>query len=450
MFKYPYTDLESVNLDFILNEIRTLDGAMNDFTALNKIKWSGEWDVSKPYSKWEVVNSGESGYISIGVVPAGVPLTNSAYWQPIANYTALYADCQTRLDDLEQNRFNEKRRNIIVIGDSYATGDQYNTGQVTNPTWAELFKNAMQLDNDHYHLSCVNGSGFASGSPTFLGQLQNLNITDKNLITDILVVGGYNDKVSTYGNIMSAIDAFMTYVKNNYVNARVSIACVGWTVNAINRNPIMLHVIPAYSQCGLYSARYLCNTEYIMHDYDLYANDKFHPNQEGQYQLACHIVTAFLNGSCDVVRSYKENTVPVTDQFIAQNITMVSQVVNGWALWGFSGFGVTFRTPITFDNETDVVIAEFDSCRFAAGNSDHNLMSTYRQVWIKYGNNQFANIDCRITLYWDYEANKTKLIFRPRSHGINNADATHSADVFTNVSIMNLSGITVAIPAINC
>lgn len=100
--KYPYTDFHELNLDWILCKMRELDSTLTEFTTLNKLQWCGAWDISKSYSAWSLVDDGNgNGYVSTGPVPAGVQLTDTNYWQKVANYSALYSAFEQRIDLLE-------------------------------------------------------------------------------------------------------------------------------------------------------------------------------------------------------------------------------------------------------------------------------------------------------------------------------------------------------------
>lgn len=99
---YPYTDFHELNLDWILCKMKELDSTLSEFTTLNKLQWRGTWDISKSYSAWSLVEDGEgNGYVSTGPVPAGVQLTDTKYWQKVANYSALYAAFEQRIELLE-------------------------------------------------------------------------------------------------------------------------------------------------------------------------------------------------------------------------------------------------------------------------------------------------------------------------------------------------------------
>lgn len=131
--EYPYVDPNRYNSDWILNKIKELEGEMGTFEALNKITFSGEWDITKQYPAWTIVNdnNGRDGYISIQPVPAGVTIDNADYWRAVANYSDLIADLQNRVialegdvldlaDDIEdvakRNMWHNKK--VVVYGDS--------------------------------------------------------------------------------------------------------------------------------------------------------------------------------------------------------------------------------------------------------------------------------------------------------------------------------------------
>lgn len=118
--EFPYTNFHELNLDWIISTIKKLCGELSDFKVINSIKWKGEWDITKQYSIWSIVDVNGNGYISIKNVPSGVEIENENYWVLVANYSALYADFQNRLIALENKIANF---NIINVKDFGAIGD---------------------------------------------------------------------------------------------------------------------------------------------------------------------------------------------------------------------------------------------------------------------------------------------------------------------------------------
>lgn len=411
MFKYPYTDLEAVNLDYIINRIISLEGIVDEFTALNHLEWMGEYNVAKEYKKWNLVSDGDNGYIAIKDAPAGTPLTNTSYWQPIANYTALYADVQTRLDALTHNVSNNSNVNMIIISDSYGVGEwdpSIGGGVEEDERFIPLLMDKLKVNS--YYETAVNGAGFTAGT-TFTQQLASLAVANPEAITDIFVVGGFNDKGSSYESILSAIGTFCVGAKARFVNARISIACVGWALNAADRNNISWHSLKAYSDCGMYGARYLGNTEYILHSYKLFCPDGYHPSVEGHQYLAAKLADAFMNGSCDCSNGFEVMTVTVDARFQSQNMQIYAGVNNSTALIGFDAVQLVPTSAITLTNSSVIRICRFTP-NYLAGNQSENFNSIIVPVKIAH-NGTLDTVNCRLWFGYDSTSKMCDLNLRP-------------------------------------
>lgn len=100
--KYPYTNFHDLNLDWIITQIKRIDAVVDDFVAYNKLVWAGTWSGSKYYLKWSIVSDANGdGYVAIKYVPENISLSNTDYWQPVANFSALYSAYEQRIQDLE-------------------------------------------------------------------------------------------------------------------------------------------------------------------------------------------------------------------------------------------------------------------------------------------------------------------------------------------------------------
>ena len=254
---YPYTDIHDLNLDWILAKMKELKIEFDEFKVVNQISFSGAWDITKNYPAWTIVSDNNIGYVSIQPVPAGVLLTNGDYWREVIDYTAQIAGLQSRVVALEntvgdnssglvkdvndiqtditdiQADINDilladfSNRNFLFVGDSYA--DQ-------SDSWVTPLVSMLNITN--YSNEAVSGAAFNDSS--FLSQIQNY-AGDKDAITDIFVGGGLNDSIyasvnTDYNNTVSAIQAFATYAKANYPNARLWLAFMG---NAIDDAPLL-------------------------------------------------------------------------------------------------------------------------------------------------------------------------------------------------------------------
>lgn len=89
--KYPYTDFHELNLDWVIEQMKTLQKSFEDFSAINKIIFADpiRWSITRDYGIHNVViNDTGNAYISLQVVPAGVDLNNTEYWMEIFDFSA--------------------------------------------------------------------------------------------------------------------------------------------------------------------------------------------------------------------------------------------------------------------------------------------------------------------------------------------------------------------------
>lgn len=236
-------------------------------------------------------------------------------------------------DYIDKNLVSKNRR-YIFIGDSYGDGwAPYQIGSITS--WATILKNNMGLSDKDCYISTMGGSAFckcdASGESggknlvslnantnkycNFLDRLTELEntVVDKDSITDILVAGGYNEATAyeqdCLDNITYGIKYFMNYVKRTYPNAKVHIAFIaGRVVNCDHFNSastyeghINLDALPYYYIMGAkHGAAYVVNSEYIMHNSDLFWSDGIHPNSLGQDCIATQLTSYLSGGGVDV------------------------------------------------------------------------------------------------------------------------------------------------------
>ena len=112
-----------------------------------------------------------------------------------------------------------KRYKMLIIGDSFSTGTASGT-----PLWYTYVADWHNLD---YYSKAVDGCGYATGTKTFLQQLQEAN-SDSSLVNDdvkeIYILGGLND----IGNASLSDNDFATAVANtiNYAEANFTKALI--------------------------------------------------------------------------------------------------------------------------------------------------------------------------------------------------------------------------------
>ena len=203
---------------------------------------------------------------------------------------------------LNSFRPNQLKRKWIFIGDSYGHASGSNNG------WIDKLVALMGLSSSDYFESAVGGYSFTWEGSQFITLLQNLatTITDKNAITDIVVLGGANDVGQTAEAISNAIADFNTYAYTTFPNAIVRIGMIGGNGDYTKVVSQYSRVKEAYANCG--KAQYLNNLEYVFQNRNLIGSDNIHPTADG-YNILTNKIFEALNCGCSVI--YREFGAPV-------------------------------------------------------------------------------------------------------------------------------------------
>ena len=120
--QFPYLDTHEMNLDWVIGEVKRLSNKMDSFEAVNTVEYKGQWDITKQYAKWSIVNVDNKTYYAKEIVPAGVNITDTDYWvytgiisvdnelnlnsvNPISNHavTAKFNENDDSISELTQN-----------------------------------------------------------------------------------------------------------------------------------------------------------------------------------------------------------------------------------------------------------------------------------------------------------------------------------------------------------
>lgn len=348
----------------------------------------------------------------------------------------------TRVDTLETTTNRLANRKFLFIGDSYGTG-QNELQEQTTP-WTTLVPQYLGLTvGTNCWTDSHNGSGFNHGYG-FKTQLQDLasTVPDVNAITDIVIVGGYNDKYYTVTQIDNKMSEAFTYAKTTYPNAQIMLACVGWSKVYDTRQEIANRSIPAYQGCGKYGVRYLGNTEYILHDYSLFSGDYYHPNQDGQNELSKYLATAILNGSCDIHRWKNDSTlVSKRESGDTLNPAYVIEIQDNGTITFAADLNVIIRgTKTTFTSNIGAVLCDL--------NPDGLIMGAGIDIFREAG----SLLCCEDNTSPYYTINGT--------YYIQYATALHTGQLFfkcekktsteSNINTYNPSKLSITMPALYC
>lgn len=324
--KYPYTDFHELNLDWLLARVRELASQMEGWQAANTITYGGSWDITKQYPAWTVVVNDEYGYISIKPVPEGIALTNTAYWENIADFSALYADLGSRVTALESDMSGVKfktnaltswsNRRVLWAGDSYGNGWD-GSQSLTDPYTFASGKLGCSFVNVS-HGGCRFGTAGTDAQYRYRTYIKNYvdTHTDMASFTDVIIIGGANDIIfNPTDDISSEIATTVNYVKANFPNAKIRIGMVARLANTGASNCTLyntIQVLSRYKQGAINNGvEFIEGSELINHDYNLLASDGIHLSN---YQtMGVKLASLLLSGGFNKIITSPANIVPIDE-----------------------------------------------------------------------------------------------------------------------------------------
>lgn len=343
--KYPYTDFHELNLDWIIAEIKKLHSDWDDFKVINSIRFFGEWNITGNYPAWALVSVGNIGYISTKPVPAGVPIDNTDYWKPVADYSALIADLQQRVVEAENkiaeleeeiSHFKGAEKRIIILGDSYNISYDGTTEQIVTSVGTRISQMFPNIADSIIANWAVGGASFnvKSGEYTFIEylDLHYADIPNRDTITDMLVFGGYNDVGTTYNGTYTGGMEFCRKVKDYFPNCTVHLAPVAWgTRSAQDMIKIVSNAYAGwYDVCrDAINAKYVDNSQDVLHIYDFCGADGVHPNDAG-YNFLAKMLGSYLStgNSINSFAIGALSTLTRYDSHITEDIQLVASREN--------------------------------------------------------------------------------------------------------------------------
>lgn len=110
--QFPYSDAHELNLDWVIKEVRRLSSEMKDFEAANTVDYVGTWDITKQYSKWDVVDYEDYAYMALQAIPEGIDIFNANYWKQIAPITVDMALSSTSIHPVANKVITERIESI--------------------------------------------------------------------------------------------------------------------------------------------------------------------------------------------------------------------------------------------------------------------------------------------------------------------------------------------------
>lgn len=283
-----------------------------------------------------------------------------------------------------------KEKNIVYIGDSYVQG--------VGGDGEDIQKFVQKLIGGNYRSFFAGGAGFIrvnTNNETFLSCVNNAinSIEDKENITDVVFIGGYNEigvvPTPTVEEFTIAMKKCFDLIRSNFTLATIHLVPMPWINIAYNAEfqRIQQRMISAGIANGVHTARYAINWLLDMGG-EVQSGDNVHPSSVG-YSIIASYVAILLTGDNPSRSGSYITQLYINDRRIEVNAKLVNDRIDFNITintgdtdikQGTELFSLPFPNPkgacslIGIDDTGEVsgVLITFNSRAFQAG---HNLPS---------------------------------------------------------------------------
>ena len=297
---YPYTDLQTLNLDGVLRQVKTNTDNIETNTS----------DIAAETAAREQADQQESA--ARAAADANLQQQINAL-DPAGNVSAIAYDKKTLAGT------------VIMIGDSYAAGW---TPDGDVESWCVKFANRIgkTLNTDAFIYS-KGGAGFVNtvDGVNFGTLLQtaanNPAITDSSAVKYIIVLGGYNDRGRSESDVGNAVVNFIGNAATYFPDALVMIGNVGYSHDSYSvYQKYRMGSAYAYGDCA-----HLGDIWTVLQLPGRLSSDNVHPNNAGQYAICRALYDKIFAGDF-----YNDSLEPTnfSDLAVSINASVAHHVLN--------------------------------------------------------------------------------------------------------------------------
>lgn len=294
----------------------------------------GEWDKNRAYESLSIVTYSGTSYTSTKNVPVGIEISNTEFWVMTGNYNAQVEEYRKETEALANKVGVITDKNIIVIGDSYGKGwDQAGNQYTPYTTFASQYT-GVPIKNES-----ESGSGFANTGDegnTFAGLISKvanaMSKDERDKVTDIMFIGGFNDRTHSSTEIITGMIACLSICKNSFVNAKYGCGMIGWSTYSPDY-PALNNVVYRYQrEFTVRGGYYITDIDRSMHNYTFFADDGIHPNEIGHKFIGLAL-SDFIKGFNNNVQTIGRSTIAVTTKHNLLLSSPIKQTKSNGTCW---------------------------------------------------------------------------------------------------------------------
>lgn len=372
---------------------------------------------------------------------------------PYTSFHELNADwLLAKVKDIKDVETLKTQRRAVILGDSYLES------AATNPTGAvDPITVATALLTDVARIQIVYGygeGGTAFGTPypsKYFDKMVTdsvLHVDDPEVVTDVIIMGGFNDRNNTVADIKAGMLRTKNAVKQCYPNAVLSVGFIGWsaTLSDDDRGYLVNTALRSWHEgCNEHGIAFMANSEYIMHNYSYFYTDYVHPNQAGCNAIAGQIVQYLISGTCDVHYKYTEVEMSPGDA-MTTDYNVGFRLDNDTVSIYMPVTTFEFNNPQTLSGNSWTQLIQITQLR--SGYAISNFGDAYGakthfklQGYAMRSDNTFISLEG-----WDFVLKGGFLWGRP----MNIKSDGSGFDDFSNITLIRITGGELMTPTINC
>ena len=285
-------------------ELNFNDGTTVTAYSVTRMGVDGTGSVSS------VNNVSPDGNGNVALTGTDIPMSdNQSIQTHVTDAEDDIADLTTSITNIQRDK-----RKVLFVGDSYGA-------QTDN--WVDFCASKLGLSSADYVNASVSGTGFIVDSASHIGSSYNgfldelvATTANRNSFTDVVICGGINDaQYDTYQTFLGDhIRACITYIKNNFPNARPHIGFIG---GALENSSVLYsrtwkrRSVAKYAYISQAAPYYLSGVENVIHQSAwLYSSDGLHPNATGSELIGDAVAQAIKTGSVEIYQA--EQSVNIT------------------------------------------------------------------------------------------------------------------------------------------
>lgn len=226
--QFPYTNFHDTNLSWVLAEVKKLRTYIENYTAVNKVAYSGIWSITSQYPQWAIVSTDDKTYLSKVAVPSGIEITNDEYWIELADLdpriaalTAVYSIYENNaVINAPKTFFGATERWLETLHRRFSENIATLISKSRDGNYGGVFASRTSDNNAPVAMSAIGVGGFGIADntiqpkPTWGGYFEGRRIGNANTAFGVEID---TSSIGTPAKSVSPYDSWENYVGNGAV-----------------------------------------------------------------------------------------------------------------------------------------------------------------------------------------------------------------------------------------